>query len=33
MPLRLLSPYQSCDEELYETCRRAFAERFADWGP
>ncbi len=33
MPLRLLSPYQSCDEELYEACRRVFAERYRDWGP
>jgi dihydrodipicolinate synthase/N-acetylneuraminate lyase len=31
MPLRLLSPYQGCDEETYQEARRVFVERFADW--
>jgi hypothetical protein len=33
MPLRLLSPYHGCGEELYLACRRVFAERYRDWGP
>lgn len=32
MPLRLLSPYKGFGEAEYEACRRAFAERYSDWG-
>jgi dihydrodipicolinate synthase/N-acetylneuraminate lyase len=31
MPLRLLSPYQSFSEEVYQECRRILMEKYADW--
>jgi hypothetical protein len=31
MPLRLLSPYQSLSEEVYQSCARVFREKYADW--
>ena len=31
MPLRLLSPYQSLSEDVYQTCARVFREKYADW--
>lgn len=31
MPLRLLSPYESFGEEVYEQCRRILYEKYADW--
>jgi dihydrodipicolinate synthase/N-acetylneuraminate lyase len=31
MPLRMLSPYQGCDEEQYQAYARVFHEKYADW--
>lgn len=31
MPLRLLSPYESFPEEVFEECRRTLMEKYADW--
>ena len=31
MPLRLLSPYQSCSEEQYQACKRVMYEKYPDW--
>jgi len=31
MPLRLLSPYESLPEDVYEECRRIMTEKFPDW--
>ena len=31
MPLRLLSPYQSCSEEEYQACKRVMCEKRPDW--
>ena len=31
MPLRMLSPYQSFSEEVYEECRRILDEKYPEW--
>jgi dihydrodipicolinate synthase/N-acetylneuraminate lyase len=31
MPLRLLSPYESISEEVYEECRRILEEKYSSW--
>ena len=31
MPLRLLSPYQSFSEDVYEECRRILTEKYGHW--
>jgi dihydrodipicolinate synthase/N-acetylneuraminate lyase len=31
MPLRLLSPYESFPEEVFDQCRRVFYEQFSEW--
>ena len=31
MPLRLLSPYESFSEEVYQECHRILHEKYADW--
>jgi len=31
MPLRLLSPYDSFPEEVFEECRHILQDRYADW--
>jgi hypothetical protein len=31
MPLRLLSPYESVSEEVYQQCKRILHEKYPDW--
>lgn len=31
MPLRLLSPYESFSEEVFQECRHILHEKYADW--
>jgi hypothetical protein len=31
MPLRLLSPYESLTEEIYERCNRILHEKYPTW--